>query len=63
MCQPSVLELKYTRLRRTGESRYPDVFELPGFRVALAIALARNDDAFLLRNFDSGILTPTVNLL
>jgi len=38
MCQPSVLELKYTRLRRTGESRYPDVLEFPGFRVALAIA-------------------------
>ena len=29
---------------RINSSRYPDAFEIPGFRVALAIAAARNDD-------------------
>jgi len=27
-----------TPTRRTGGNRYPDAFEIPGFRVALAIA-------------------------
>jgi hypothetical protein len=38
--------------RHTGEGRYPEGFEIPGFRVALprtGSGVARNDDAFLLR--------------
>ena len=32
------LVFRTSLVRYTGESRYPDVFEIPGFRVALAIA-------------------------
>ena len=37
-CPGSSTNKLITPSRHTGGSRYPDAFEIPGFRVALAIA-------------------------
>ena len=49
----SSLNKLFTLIRHTGGRRYPDAFEIPGFRVAPAFAgVARNDDRIILRISD-----------
>jgi hypothetical protein len=47
--------------RHTGGSRYPDAFEIPGFRVALAIASLPGMTIELFREFLSHHTSPLMN--